>query len=40
MKISYFDRMIPSGSSWLLGVEVKQVLGQAHAVTELGKGSQ
>ena len=32
-----FDRMIPSGSSWLLGVKVKQVLGQPHAVIEPGK---
>ena len=33
----FFDRMSPSGSSWLLGVKVKQVLPQAHAVIEPGK---
>ena len=36
----FFNRMIPSGSSWLLGVKVKRVLGQAHAVIEPGEGSQ
>ena len=30
----YCDRMILSGSSWILGVKVKQVLGQDHAVIE------
>ena len=34
MTVSFFDRMIFSGSSWLLGVKVKQVVGQAHAVIE------
>ena len=31
-----FDRMIPSGSSWLMGVKVQRVIDQAHAV-EPGK---
>ena len=32
-----FDRMIPSGSSWLVGVKVHIVVDQAHAVIEPGK---
>ena len=32
-----FDRMIPSGSSWLMGVKVQRVVDQAHTVIELGK---
>ena len=32
-----FDRMIPSGSSWLLGIKVQRIVGQAHAVIEPGK---
>ena len=32
-----FDRMIPSGSSWLMEVKVQRVVDQAHAVTDLGK---
>ena len=32
-----FDRMIPSGSSWLMGVKVQKVLDQAHSVNEPGK---
>ena len=33
-----FDRMIPSGSSWLMGVKVQRVVEkQAHAVFEPGK---
>ena len=32
-----FDRMIPSGSSWLMGVKVQRVMGQAHYVIEPGK---
>ena len=32
-----FDRMIPSGSSWLMGVRVQRVMDQAHSVTETGK---
>ena len=36
----FFDRMILSVPSWLLGVKVKSVLAQAHAVLETGKGSQ
>ena len=27
-----FDRMIPSGSSWLMGIKVQRVVGQAHEV--------
>ena len=32
-----FDRMIPSGSSWLMGIKTKRLVGQAHAVIEVGK---
>ena len=32
-----FDRMIPSGSSWLMGIKVQRVVDQAHAVIEPGK---
>ena len=32
-----FDRMIPSGSSWLMGIKVQRVLDQAHSVMEPGK---
>ena len=32
-----FDRMIPSRSSWLMGIRVKRVFDQAHAVMEPGK---
>ena len=32
-----FDRMIPSGSSWLMGVKVRRVIDQTHAVIEPGK---
>ena len=32
-----FDRMIPSGSSWLMGVKVQRVIDQAHTVIEPGK---
>ena len=32
-----FDRMIPSGSSWLMGIKVQRIVGQAHAVIEPGK---
>ena len=32
-----FDRMIPSGSSWLMGIKTKRLVGQAHAVIEPGK---
>ena len=32
-----FDRMIPSGSSWLMGIETLRLVGQAHAVIEPGK---
>ena len=31
------DRMIPSGSSWLMGIKVQRIVGQAHAVIEPGK---
>ena len=29
-----FDRMIPSGSSWLLGIKPQRLVGQAHAAIE------
>ena len=32
-----FDRMIPSGSSWLMGIRAKRVFYQAHAAMEPGK---
>ena len=32
-----FDRMIPSGSSWLMGIRIKRVFDQAHAAMEPGK---
>ena len=32
-----FDRMIPSGSSWLMGIRVQRVFDQAHTATEPGK---
>ena len=32
-----FDRMIPLGSSWLIGVKVQRVIDQAHAVIEPGR---
>ena len=32
-----FDRMIPSGSSWLMGIRVQRVFHQAHAAMEPGK---
>ena len=32
-----FDRMIPSGSSWLRGIRVKRVFDQAHGAMEPGK---
>ena len=32
-----FDRMIPSGSSWLMGAKVQRVMDQAHSVIEPGK---
>ena len=32
-----FDRMIPSGSSWLMGIKVQGVLDQAHSAMEPGK---
>ena len=32
-----FDRMIPSGSSWLMGIKVQRVLDQAHSVMKPGK---
>ena len=31
-----FDRMIPSGSSWLMGIRTQRLVGQAHAVIEPG----
>ena len=32
-----FDRMIPSESSWLLGIKVQRVLDQAHSAMKPGK---
>ena len=32
-----FDRMIPSGTSWLVGIKTQRLVGQAHAVIETGK---
>ena len=32
-----FDRMIPSGSSWLVGIKVQRVLDHAHSAMEPGK---
>ena len=32
-----FDRMIPSESSWLVGIKVQRVFDQAHAAMEPGK---
>ena len=32
-----FDRMIPSGSSWLMVIKVQRIVGQPHAVIEPGK---
>ena len=29
-----FDRMIPSGSSWLMGIKTQRLVGQAHAAIE------
>ena len=31
-----FDRMIPSGSSWLMGIKTERLVGQAHVVIEPG----
>ena len=32
-----FDRTIPSGSSWLMGIKTQRLVGQAHVVIEPGK---
>ena len=32
-----FDRMIPSGSSWLMGIKTQRLVGQEHVVIEPGK---
>ena len=32
-----FDRMIPSGLSWLMGIKTQRLVGQAHVVIEPGK---
>ena len=32
-----FDRMIPSGSSWLMGIRVQRIFDQAHAAMKPGK---
>ena len=31
-----FDRMIPSGSSWLIGIKVQRVVDHAQSVMEPG----
>ena len=32
-----FDRMIPLGSSWLMGIKIQRVVDQAHVVIEPGE---
>ena len=32
-----FDRIIPSGSSWLMGIKVQRVFDQAQSAMEPGK---
>ena len=32
-----FDRMIPSGSSWLMGIKVQRVFDEAHSAMEPGR---
>ena len=32
-----FDRMIPSGSSWVMGIRVQRVFDQAHAAMDVEK---
>ena len=32
-----FDRIIPSGSSWLMGIKVHRVYDETHAAMESGK---
>ena len=32
-----FDRMIPSGSSWLMGIKTQRLVGQVHSAIEPGK---
>ena len=32
-----FNRMIPSGSSWPMGIKTQRLVGQAHAVIEPGE---
>ena len=32
-----FDRMIPSESSWLMGIKTQRLVGQAHVTIEPGK---
>ena len=32
-----FDRMIPSGYSWLVGIKVQRLLDHAHSAMEPGK---
>ena len=32
-----FDRMIPSGSSWLMGIKIQRVIDHAHSAVEPGK---
>ena len=32
-----FDRMIPSGPSWVMGIKVQRIIGHSNAVIEPGK---
>ena len=32
-----FERMIPSGSSWLMGIKTQSLVGKVNAVIEPGK---
>ena len=32
-----FDRMIPSQTSWLIGVKIERIIGQAHSMIEPGR---
>ena len=32
-----FDRMIPSGSSWLMGIKTQRLVGQVHTAIDPGK---
>ena len=32
-----FDRMTPPGSSWMMGIKVRRIVGQVHSMIEKGK---